>query len=59
MISLYFTIKTMGKYKIYSKNMPTLKFVIIYSKKLHEIQDEIQMVFSEIGKKSYSRGKVV
>ena len=51
--------KTMGQCKIYSKNMPTLKFAIIYSKQLHGIQDDIQIVFPEIGKKSYSRGKVV
>ena len=52
-ISLYIT----TKYII--KNMPTLKFVRIYSMQLHGIQDEIQIVFPEIGKKSYSRGKVV
>ena len=41
------------------KNMPTLMFVIIYSKQLHGIQDKIQIVFPRNGKKSYSRGRVI
>ena len=50
--------KNHGSIQNIFENMPTLKFVIIYSKQLHGIQDKIQIVSPEIGKKSYSCGKV-
>ena len=55
----YYWNKNQGSMQNIFKNMPTLMFVIIYSKQLHGIQDKIQIVFPRNGKKSYSRGRVI